>query len=209
MKPTIVVVDASVLVACPIKDSRAREVLLNHPEVQFVAPGFVLDELAASRARLESRFRVQPAAFDAVMAEIRQRVQIVAARAYAFHRHEAQRRARKARAGGDDEYVALALALEAPIWTYDDDFDRIQGVRRVTAAQIEEESRIAPISDSLLRLGKVDREEHPGASSASLSQLAQHGERLLRQPFVIRHGTKGFAKVHTLRHPPFPLASNF
>lgn len=139
MKPTIVIVDASVLVACLIKDGRAREVLLNHPEVQFVAPGFVLEELAASQAKLESKFRVQPSAFDAVMAEVRERVQVVAARAYAAHRSEAQRRAKKAQAWGDDEYVALAIALDAPIWTYDDDFDRIEGLRRVTAAQIEDE----------------------------------------------------------------------
>lgn len=139
MKPTIVVVDASVLVACLIKDGRAREVLLNHPEVQFVAPGFVVDELSALRKRLESRFRVPPSAFDAVMAEIRQRVQVVAARAYTAHRDVAQRRAKKAQAWGDDEYVALALALDAPIWTYDDDFDRIERIRRVTAAQIEGE----------------------------------------------------------------------
>lgn len=139
MKPAIVVVDASVLVACLIKDGRARDVLLNHPEVQFVAPGFVLDELAGSRARLESKFRVQPSALDAVMVEIRQRVQVVAAHAYAARRDEAQRRAKKAQAWGDDEYVALALALDAPLWTYDDDFDRIEGIRRVTAAQIEGE----------------------------------------------------------------------
>lgn len=139
MKPTIVVVDASVLVACLLKDGRAREVLLNHPEVQFVAPGFVLDELERSRARLQSKFRIPSSAFDAVMGGIRERVQIVAARAYVARREEAQRRAKKAQAWGDDEYVALALALDAPIWTYDDDFDRIEGVRRVTAAQIEEE----------------------------------------------------------------------
>lgn len=139
MKPTIVVVDASVLVACLLKDGRAREVLLNHPEVQFVAPAFVLEELAASRATLASRFRVQTAAFDAVMGEIRERVQVVAARAYATHREEAQRRAKKAQAWGDDEYVALAMALDAPIWTYDDDSGRIEGVRRTTASQIEQE----------------------------------------------------------------------
>ena len=139
MKPTIVVVDASVLVACLLKDGRARDVLLNHPEVQFVAPRFVLDELAASRSKLESKFRVPPSAFDAVMAQIRERVQVVAVHAYAAHREEAQRRATKAQAWGDDEYVALAIALDAPIWTYDDDFGRIEGVRRVTAAQIEEE----------------------------------------------------------------------
>lgn len=139
MKPTIVVVDASVLVACLLKDGPAREVLLNHPEVQFVAPGFVLDELERSRARLQSKFRIPSSAFEAVMGGIRERVQIVAARAYVARREEAQRRAKKAQAWGDDEYVALALALDAPIWTYDDDVDRIEGVRRVTAAQIEEE----------------------------------------------------------------------
>lgn len=139
MKPQIVVVDASILVACLLKDGRAREVLMNHPEVQFVAPGFVVDELATLRSRLVSKFRIQASAFDAVIGEIHARVQVVAARAYAAHREEAQRRAMKAQAWGDDEYVALALALDAPIWTYDDDFERIEGVRRITAAQIEED----------------------------------------------------------------------
>ena len=40
----------------------------------------------------------------------------------------------KLRAVGNSE---LGVALDAPIWTYDDDFDRIEGVRRVNATQIE------------------------------------------------------------------------
>lgn len=53
------------------------------------------------------------------------------------YRAEARRRPRKAHARGDDESVALALASDAPAWTHDDDFARIEGVRLISADRIE------------------------------------------------------------------------
>jgi predicted nucleic acid-binding protein len=44
--------------------------------------------------------------------------------------------ARRAGDPNDWEYVALAWALDAPIWTYDHDFRRMEGVRAIDTASI-------------------------------------------------------------------------
>lgn len=57
--------------------------------------------------------------------------------AYKAKRAEAQRLCRQADAWGDDEYVALALALDAAIWTYDHDFRRIPSLRVASTTDVD------------------------------------------------------------------------
>lgn len=74
-----------------------------------------------------------------VLAHLRGRIQVLSTDAYRFKRDEAQRLCREADAWGDDDYVALALALDAEIWTYDQDFRRIPGLRVVGTTEVDEQ----------------------------------------------------------------------
>lgn len=135
MKP--VVVDASVLVACLFKEGRARQVLLHAKGVGFVVPPDIVREAGRQLPRVALRAGITAAQSRSVLRVLLGRVQEVPIDAL-----RTQEKAARALAGsvGDEtdwEYVALALALDAPIWTYDDDFRRMKGIRLIGTAEVE------------------------------------------------------------------------
>lgn len=75
--------------------------------------------------------------FQGLLDDIALRVRTASVEAYRHRRKEAQERCRKAQAWGDDEYVALALALDAAIWTLDADFARVEGVQVVGTGEVD------------------------------------------------------------------------
>jgi predicted nucleic acid-binding protein len=131
-----VILDASVLIAAMMKDGRARHVIL-HRGASFFVPAYVLAEtrdrieLIALRAKLPEE--VIRAAFEILIADC-----IVLPDALLEARiTEARSLAAAADAIGDEWYIAAALAIEAPIWTYDDDFKRIAGIKLIGTAAVE------------------------------------------------------------------------
>lgn len=133
-----VVVDASVLFACLAKDGRARDVL-STTRANLVAPPALMEEVAALLPKAAARTGVGVDVMAGVLAHLQERIQVFTVDAYRSKRPEAQRLCREADAWGDDEYVALALALDASIWTYDKDFHRIPGLRIVGTTAVDEQ----------------------------------------------------------------------
>ena len=132
---TKVVVDASVLVASLMADGRARHALLHSPLTLHVPPR-VFEELEARVGTIAKRARVDRTVVEALVADILHRVEVVPEALLARFLPDARARALAAGAEGDEDYVAAALALEAPIWTYDRDFGRIRGVRVIGTAEV-------------------------------------------------------------------------
>lgn len=135
MKP--VVVDASVLVACLFKDGRARQVLLHAKGVRFVAPPDIVKETERQLPRVARRAGITPAQTHSVLRILRGQIQEVPLDA--LRRHEEKAKALAGAAGDetDWEYVALALNLDAPVWTYDHDFRRVKGIRQIGTSDVE------------------------------------------------------------------------
>lgn len=131
-----IVVDASVLFACLAKDGRARDVLMT-TRANLVAPPALLEEATALLPKAAERAGVTADVMAGVLAHLQQRIQVLSGEAYRSKRGEAQRACRQADAWGDDEYVALALALDAAIWTYDQDFHRIPGLRIAGTTEVD------------------------------------------------------------------------
>jgi predicted nucleic acid-binding protein len=138
-----VVVDASVLIAGLMADGRARHALL-HAEADLVAPPFALEEVAARADKVARRARVPPEVVEALLQDVRMRLEVVPVAVFAPFRAQARRRVAAAGAEGDEDYVALALALDAPIWTYDKDFRRVRGIRLVTTSEVLGMGRARP-----------------------------------------------------------------
>jgi predicted nucleic acid-binding protein len=124
-----VIVDASVVVAGLFKDGSVRDALLNADDVRFVAPAYLQAEVARHTAEVASRANIPRATVEAVLEDLLSVIDFVAPGAYASWVEPARRLARRSGAMGDEEYVALALALESPIWTLDRDFRRIPGIQ--------------------------------------------------------------------------------
>lgn len=129
--------DASVLVACLFKDGRARQVLLHSKGVRFVAPPDIVKEAERQLPRVANRAGITPAQTHSVLRILRARIQEVPLDALRPHEQTARALAWTAGDETDWEYVALALTLDAPVWTYDQDFRRVKGIRLIGTTDVE------------------------------------------------------------------------
>ena len=132
---TKVVVDASVLVASLMADGRARHALLHSPATLYVPPR-VFEELEANIEKIAKRARVDRTIVEALLADLRPHIEVVPEALLTPFLPKARSRARAASATGDEDYVAAALALDAPIRTYDRDFRRIRGIQVIGTAEV-------------------------------------------------------------------------
>jgi predicted nucleic acid-binding protein len=133
----MIVVDASVLFAAAIRDGSTRHELLNTSRT-LIAPPALWEEVQARQDRIVHFSKLTAEEVGSLLDALRTRITTVPAAWYAHKRPIAQAACKAAQAWGDDEYVALALALDAPVWTLDQDFARVEGVRVVATAEVDD-----------------------------------------------------------------------
>jgi predicted nucleic acid-binding protein len=124
-----VVVDANVAIAALMANGSVRDVLLNSTTLDFFAPEYLKSEIARHEADVVSRSHLDPTSVRALLEDVTQVIQFVPSHAYAARTAEARRLAAQAHADRDEEYIALARWLDAPVWTLDNDFRRIKRLR--------------------------------------------------------------------------------
>ena len=129
------IVDASVVIAALMADGSTRHAFL-HSVTPLSAPAYVKDEVQRHVGAIVKRSGLAQAVVDEAIVELFSRVQLVPGAMYASKLSEARQRCKKAQANGDEDYVALALTSGEPIWSLDADFDRVEGIRRVTTADV-------------------------------------------------------------------------
>ena len=134
---TTVIVDTSVYIACAISDGKARRAFFAATNVEFFAPEFVLEELRHRMRKIIALSGEAPTVLSALIDDLFARTSIVPREGFAHRLREARKLTVSAGAPGDEDYVALALTLRAPIWTYDNDFHRMPAIRVVIREQIE------------------------------------------------------------------------
>lgn len=132
---TRIVVDASVIVASLMADGRARHALLHYPSTLYVPPR-VFEELEKKAGKIAARARLDRTVVEALLADIRGRIEVIPEALLAPFLVDARARSLAAGAEGDEDHVAAALALDAPIWTYDRDFRHIRGIRLIGTAEV-------------------------------------------------------------------------
>jgi predicted nucleic acid-binding protein len=132
----IVVLDASVLVACLFKEGRARPAVLYSDDVALVVPPGILSEVERELPRVAHRAGVSRAELGSILELLRGHIQEVALDVLRPFETDAKRIAVEAGDPTDWEYVALALALDAPVWTYDRDFRRMRGVQTIGTSDL-------------------------------------------------------------------------
>lgn len=129
---TRLVVDASVILAGLLRDGTTRSVLLGQHNVTFYTPAAVTEEVDRHLAEIVERSGVSKEAVVVVLDRIRAGLETVPTEAFARYLPAARRRVARAHALHDEAYVALADALAAPVWSYDKDFRRVDGVTVVS-----------------------------------------------------------------------------
>ncbi|MCI4324691.1 MAG: PIN domain-containing protein [Thermoplasmata archaeon] len=142
---TRVVVDASVILAGLLRDGTTRSVLLGQHDLILYTPAAVTDEIERHLAEMVERSHVSKESVVVVLDQIRAGLEVVPTETFARYLPSARRRVARAHALHDEAYVALADALAAPIWSYDKDFRRVDGV---TVLSTKEVLRLAGLSRS-------------------------------------------------------------
>lgn len=123
-----IVVDASVIVAGLLKDGVVRDLTLNSEDIEFCAPAYVREEIERQVPRIKGRANLPEPTVRAILEDLLAAVDLVPRPVYSGWMDTASRLAKEAAAPGGAEYIALALALGAPVWTLDHDFLRIPGL---------------------------------------------------------------------------------
>lgn len=126
---TQVVVDASVVVAGLFKDGTVRDLILNLADVELCAPAYVREETIRHVPRVASRAKLSEPTIRLVLEDLFRAIELIPEGVYSAWIGRASVLAREASAEEDSDYIALALALDAPIWTLDKELRRVPGLR--------------------------------------------------------------------------------
>jgi predicted nucleic acid-binding protein len=133
-----IVVDATVVVASLMADGRVRDVLLSSRDLEFFAPRYTQVELERNLSRIASRSRVSLGTVRALTEDAFESVELLPASVYTHLLADATALAKAADARGDEEYIATALFLDAPIWTLDKDFRRVKGIKCLNTQEVSD-----------------------------------------------------------------------
>lgn len=134
---TRIVLDASVFLASLIAEGPTRGILLGHGDLEFYAPEVVVVEIKKHLPMVIKRTGKPRDVVETLLKDILTNVQVIPTEIFVLALPAARERAKRAHADNDEAYVALADVLSAPIWTYDKDFRRIQGVSAVSTSEVE------------------------------------------------------------------------
>lgn len=124
-----VVVDATVAVAALLKDGATRRIMIRPPDgVQLCAPDSLFREAASKIPLAASRLGIALDVAETLLQDILALVRPIPEELLLDTWEATVEACAKAAANGDEAYVAAALALKAPIWTFDPDFDRVAAI---------------------------------------------------------------------------------
>lgn len=130
------VIDASVIIAGLMADGATRNAI-KHTRVELWAPPVLLLELGRHRDRLATHTKVSVESVDLALAWITDRVEVAPAEVLIPFSVRARTIAEEADAAEDEDYIALALALQAPIWTFERDFERMSGIELIRSIPLD------------------------------------------------------------------------
>lgn len=123
------------MIAAFLQDGSARKAI-QRPTFRYVAPFSLLAELLRHVAALSRRKGLTPEQGAVILEAILANIELQSAAAFAATYAAARTGAHAAQAWNDEDYVALAFSLHAPVWTYDKDFQRIKGITTVTTQDL-------------------------------------------------------------------------
>jgi predicted nucleic acid-binding protein len=132
-----IIVDASVVLAGLFKDGTVRDILLNMKDRELVAPLYLRSEIERHLVEVVIRTKRPEETVRAVLEDLLAAIDLVPAEAYSNSMDRAREIARRANAGGDEDYIAMALELGAPVWALDNDFVMAPGVTRLRTSDLE------------------------------------------------------------------------
>lgn len=119
------------------KDGTVRDILLNLEDGQLVAPQYLRSEVERHLPDVVVRSKMSEVTTRAVLEDLLGVIDLVPIEVYSSSMDQAREIARRADARGDEDYIAMALELDAPVWTLDKDFARTPGLSILRTRDVE------------------------------------------------------------------------
>lgn len=131
-----IVIDANVLIAALLKDGRTRQLLLNNREFEFCLPAYLRLEILKYSGEFAKRLNKPEKEIRRTMKQL-----IEMAKMREFKRQDYKEFLSEAKEISPDlkdaPYFALALKLNAPIWTNDKLLKNQQKIRIISTAEFQ------------------------------------------------------------------------
>jgi predicted nucleic acid-binding protein len=128
-----IVVDANIVIAALIKESKVREIITNN-EFTFVTPEFILNEVRKYENIIRKKASLSEEGFELVLSLLFETINIIPKEEYNTFLERAEEM--MAEDIDDTPYVAVYLALKcAGIWTNDKHF-KDKGIRIFTTQDL-------------------------------------------------------------------------
>ena len=123
----ILVIDANIVIAALIRNSKVREILLSG-KFKFLAPDFVKDETFKYLEYVRQKSGMEKKDLDLLVTLVFQEIQTIPKRDYESELKKAEDLMKEDIK--DTQYVACYLALKCDgIWTNDSDFNDKEGIK--------------------------------------------------------------------------------
>ena len=111
------IVDANILFSALLRDSTTRHIIL-HEGLDLHTPDWLWTEFERNREMILRKSRATPAALDALVTALQDRIRSIPLDVIRPHLGEAQRRLGQDHAM-DAPYVAAAIAISGGVWSHD------------------------------------------------------------------------------------------
>ena len=110
------VVDANILFSFFQKKSFTRSFILNHPEIEYLTPTYVFDELEKHEETIKKKAGIEDRTYRIIMDEIKEYFEVIGIESL----EENWEKAEETCPDPDDvHYFACALAMDCSLWSND------------------------------------------------------------------------------------------
>ena len=127
------VVDANILFSFFKRKSFTRNFILNHPEIEYLLPVYVFDELDKHKDIIMEKAGIDNKVYELIVKELKDFVEILDIESF----EDEWKRAKEICPDPDDvHYFAVAMSEDCPLWTNDQKLSEQEEVKVIDTGEL-------------------------------------------------------------------------
>jgi predicted nucleic acid-binding protein len=126
------VIDANIVLSCLVSGGLAE--LMFSPHLELAAPELLFDEIRKHKEEIIVKSRLSDAEVELLLTLIEKQVSVFPK--YTFEHLMPKAEKLLGKHVKDSPYIALALYLECPLWSYEKRFEKVKGVEIVNSSDV-------------------------------------------------------------------------
>ncbi|MCR4334948.1 MAG: PIN domain-containing protein [archaeon] len=131
-----IIVDANILLACLIKNSATRKILLSVNSPEFYVPEFIEEEILKYSSYFAKKLNVTPSVIREIVTEIFSAAKIKVVKKQ-FYINQIPAALAITPDGKDAPYLALAMELKCPLWSNDKALKKQSSVKILNTSEVQ------------------------------------------------------------------------